>query len=158
MKLFLTLLFFGSLALLLAYANATIQRHQRTGRYKAIKPLSEAEQVLYWRLVEALPEYVILCQVTFSRFMRTVGRMAFGEYMAMNNHISQKSIDFLVCLKDFTVVAAIELDDASHRSDKDAARDEILRNGGIEILRVHVRDIPSVPRLRELFTTDGLYV
>lgn len=39
-------------------------------RYEQLKPLSDPEQVLYWRLVAALPECVVLSQVTFSRFMR----------------------------------------------------------------------------------------
>ena len=34
-------------------------------RYQQIRPLRPPEQALYWRLVEALPECVILSQVTF---------------------------------------------------------------------------------------------
>jgi very-short-patch-repair endonuclease len=131
---------------------------EQSGRYKQTKPLSEVEQVLYWRLVSALPECIILCQVTFSRFMRPdfVGRVNFGRYVAQQNKISQKSIDFLVCLKDFTVVAAVELDDATHVTTADQARDELLQMAGIQVVRMHVRDLPSIERVRELFTTEEL--
>jgi hypothetical protein len=123
-------------------------------RYRQVRPLSDAEQALYWRLVEALPECVILSQVTFSRFMKpdTGGMAPAREYHALRNRISQKTIDFLVCLKDFTVVAAIELDDSSHVEASDHARDELLRAAGIVVLRMPSRDMPTVARLRELFT------
>lgn len=123
-------------------------------RYQQVRPLSDAEQALYWRLVEALPECVILSQVTFSRFMKpdTGGMAPAREYHALRNRISQKTIDFLVCLEDFTVVAAIELDDSTHLEASDHARDELLRAAGIAVLRMPSRDMPSVARLRELFT------
>ena len=124
--------------------------------YEQLKPLGDAEQVLYWRLVEALPECVILSQVTFSRFMRpaTGGRAPTAHYRVMQNRISGKSLDFLVCLKDFTVVAAVELDDATHEPDRDAQRDALLRAAGITPLRMSVTDIPTVERLREIFTDE----
>ena len=36
-------------------------------KYEQFRPLTETEQVLYWRLVEALPECVVLAQVPFTR-------------------------------------------------------------------------------------------
>lgn len=151
---------FLAVAALLVFGFAELTRRQKPyWAYRQTKPLSEVEQILYWRLVEALPECVILCQVTFSRFMRpdTVGRRAFGEYMAAQNKIAQKSIDFLVCLKDFTVVAAVELDDATHITEQDVARDQLLESAGINVLRMHVREIPSAARIRELFAGENTF-
>ena len=45
-------------------------------RYQQVRPLSDAEQALDWRLVEALPECVILAQVTFSRVMKLTGEVS----------------------------------------------------------------------------------
>src|SRR5688572_9784006 len=72
-------------------------------RYEQKRPLSEAEQVLYWRLVEALPECIIMAQVPFTRFMKpaTGGKMASPHLRAANARIAHKSVDFLVCLRDF---------------------------------------------------------
>lgn len=125
-------------------------------RYRQVNPLGPAEQTLYWRLREALPECVILSQVTFSRFMKpdTGGLAPLQVYRALQNKISQKTLDFLVCLPDFTVVAAVELDDASHRADADRQRDELLNAAGITVIRVTVDDIPSAQRIREAFTSD----
>jgi len=37
--------------------------------FYATKPLSHPEQILYFRLIQALPEHVILAQVQLSRFL-----------------------------------------------------------------------------------------
>ena len=57
------------------------------------------------------------------------------------------SADFVVCSKDSTVLAVIELDDASHETDRqkarDAKKDRALNSAGIRLLRWSVRDIPN---------------
>ena len=118
--------------------------------FTVIKPLSDPEQILYWRLKEAMPECVVLGQVSFSRFLRPQAA-GFAGRQALLNVISRKTTDFLVCLPDFTVVAAVELDDTSHVKEKDARRDQIFQSAGIPLIRVHVRDIPSIGELRGLF-------
>ena len=72
------------------------------------KPLTRVEQILYYRLVQTLPDQVVLAQVSLSRFLRVRKGSTWAEW---HNRISQKSIDFLVCERDFSIVAAIELDD-----------------------------------------------
>jgi hypothetical protein len=144
------------LALLVAIAVAIGMAKSRlnappSGGYRARKPLSEPEQVLFWRLKEAMPECVVLSQVSFSRFIEpaAVGR---GTRQALFNRISRKTVDFFICLPDFTLVAAVELDDRSHRGSLDAERDAILESAGVPILRMNVRDIPSVEQLRVMLT------
>ena len=77
------------------------------------RPLSQPEQVLYHRLVAALPEHIVLAQVQLSRVMGV--KKGFGA-RGWLNRINRMSFDFVVCLKDSTVVAAIELNDRSHES------------------------------------------
>ena len=128
-----------------------------TRLYAQARPLTEPEQTLYWRLVEALPECVILAQVSFSRFMKPTppeGALEARQYRALYARISQKTIDFLVCLKDFTVVAAVELDDSTHEKERDVRRDELLKSAGITPLHLKVEHIPSVEALREMFTAS----
>lgn len=121
-------------------------------RFEQVRPLSAPEQVLYWRLVEALPECVVLPQVTFSRFIRPVGTRG---RRALQNRISRKTADFLVCLRDFTVVAAVELDDSSHLRERDRQRDGILGSAGVPLVRLRAGDMPSIGRLRQMFTSEG---
>ena len=123
----------------------------QTGGYRSRKPLSEPEQVLFWRLREAVPECVVLSQVSFSRFIEPVSAYG-GARQGLFNRISRKTVDFLVCLPDFSLVAAVELDNRTHLPAKDAMRDAILESAGIPMLRVNVRDLPTVEALRAMFT------
>lgn len=118
-------------------------------QFQANKPLSEPEQVLYWRLSEAMPDCVVLCQVSLSRFLTPGG--APNQRRALFNRIAQKSVDFLVCLRDFTIVAAVELDDGTHQDEKDARRDSLFESASLPLVRVNVKAIPAVDELRALF-------
>lgn len=115
------------------------------------KPVTETEQVLFNRLVDALPECVVLAQVQLSQI---VGIKKGKGWQSWFNKISRKSVDFLVCLKDFTIVAAIELDDSTHnredRKTKDADKDTALTGAGINVIRWKVKDMPSVKEIRSI--------
>ena len=65
------------------------------------------EQLLYHRLVRALPEHIVLAQVQASRVLGVKKGYRFHEW---SNRINRLSYDFVVCGKDSTVIAAIELD------------------------------------------------
>jgi len=52
--------------------------------------------VLYFRLVRALPESVVLAQVQLSRFL---GVKKGSDYQSWLNRINQMSADFVVCAK-----------------------------------------------------------
>jgi hypothetical protein len=117
--------------------------------FYAKKPLSNPEQVLYHRLVRALPECIILAQVQLSRVLGVKKGNNFGVW---HNRINRMSVDFLICLKDSTVVAAIELDDASHdRRDRriaDAKKELALRSAGLPLIRWTVATLPSEDEIR----------
>jgi very-short-patch-repair endonuclease len=117
------------------------------------RPLSEPEQVLYHRLVQAMPECIVLAQVQLSRLLGVKKGANFG---AWNNRISQKSVDFVVCLKDSTVVAVVELDDATHARDSrrtaDANKDKALKSAGVTIVRWDTKSLPNEETIRAAFT------
>lgn len=118
--------------------------------YFGKKPLTESEQKLYARLREAMPECVVLAQVALSSLIETREE---GRVKPWFNRISQKSVDFVLCLPhDFTVVAVIELDDMSHtrpdRKRADNTKDTALRIAGHPILRFKTHQIPSVEQIR----------
>lgn len=117
--------------------------------FYAKKPLSQPEQVLYFRLVSALPEQIILAQVQLSRLL---GVKKGNNYQTWFNRIHQMSADFVVCNKDFSVVAVIELDDKSHqredRREADKKKDKALSSAGIRIVRWHVKQIPDEAEIK----------
>lgn len=66
--------------------------------FYAKKPLSQSEQVLYFRLIQALPEHIILAQVQLSRLL---GVKKGNNYQAWSNRINRMSADFVVCKQGF---------------------------------------------------------
>jgi very-short-patch-repair endonuclease len=112
------------------------KEHQYTRR----KPLTAVEQVLYWRLVQALPDHVVLAQVGLSRCIKTDTQAAFGK-------ISQKSLDYVICDKSGDIITAIELDDSSHnrpsRRRADEVKDNALASAGIPLIRWRTTSLPT---------------
>jgi Protein of unknown function (DUF2726) len=114
------------------------------------RPLSQPEQVLYHRLIRALPEHIVLAQVQVSRVLGVKKGANFHEW---NNRINRLSYDFVVCAKDSTVIAAIELDDKSHesasRKKTDEKKNKASADAGLRLLRWQVRSLPSEQAVRD---------
>jgi very-short-patch-repair endonuclease len=117
--------------------------------FYAKKPLSRPEQVLYFRLVKALPEHIVLSQVQLSRLL---GVKKGNNYRAWLNRINRMSADFVVCNKDSSIVAVIELDDATHQKEDrkaaDAKKDKALISAGIRIIRWQANTIPDIATIQ----------
>lgn len=146
--------------IVLLVALGLLARHLKNGRaplwpFYPKKVLSNPEQVLYHRLVRALPEYLVLAQVQLSRVLGVKRGYSFAEW---NNRINRLSLDFLVCRKDSSVVAAIELDDSSHnRSDRqeaDARKALALESAGIKLIRWSTNALPDDAAIRMAVTAE----
>ena len=120
------------------------KKDPETWPFYAKKPLSQPEQVLYHRLVNTLPDHIILAQVQLSRVLGVKKGFNFGEW---NNRINRMSLDFLICQKDSSIIAAIELDDKTHnqesRKEADTKKDKALESANIRIIRWNVKAIPD---------------
>ena len=116
----------------------------------AKKLLSPPEQVLYHRLVSALPDQVVLAQVQLSRVLGVKKGFKSQEW---NNKISRMSLDFLVCQKDSSAVAAIELDDRTHareiRQEADARKERALAAAGVPLIRWQATALPDESTIRQ---------
>jgi very-short-patch-repair endonuclease len=120
--------------------------------FYAKKPLSQPEQVLYFRLIQALPEHIILAQVQLSRML---GVKKGNNYQSWTNRINRMSADFVVCNKDSSIVAVIELDDATHqREDRQVAdkkKDKALGSAEIRVMRWQAKSIPDITAIQAAF-------
>jgi very-short-patch-repair endonuclease len=114
----------------------------RTSPIKPKPVLTANEQPMYFRLVEALPDHVVLAQVAFSALLDT-------KMQATRNTFDRKVADFVICTKAFAAVAVIELDDASHRGreQEDSAREKLLSNAGYKVLRY--KRVPNIENIRQ---------
>src|SRR6267143_6289718 len=115
----------------------------------AKKPLSVPEQILYHRLVKTMPDRIVLAQVQLSRVLGVKKGFNFGQW---NNRINRLSLDFVVCLKDSTVAAVIELDDSSHktqpRAEADRRKEQALKSAGVTLIRWSVNALPDESTIR----------
>jgi very-short-patch-repair endonuclease len=122
-------------ALLKASTRNAIERPKRK------RVLTEREQAMCNRLMQALPNLHVMPQVAFSALITARTRQA-------RNTFDRKVADFVICDGYYDVVAVIELDDRSHlgNEDRDARRDHLLTAVGYRVIRYP--NIPSVARLR----------
>lgn len=145
-SLLLFLLVFAMLAVVLGALRlrGSLRAGEADWPFYAKRLLSKPEQVLYLRLVRALPEHVVLAQVQVSRVL---GVRKGNDFKAWNNRINRLSYDFVVCAKDATVLAVIELDDQSHASaarvEADARKDRATAAAGLTLIRWNVKALPE---------------
>jgi very-short-patch-repair endonuclease len=139
----LPLLFFIFVAAIaIAIIAKKLKSKTATALIKAKIPLTKNEQPMFFRLVEAFPDQIVLAQVAFSALVTTKERAA-------RNTFDRKVADFVICNKAFEVQAVIELDDASHkgRELQDEKRISTLLQAGHKVLRY--KTVPNIETLQK---------
>jgi hypothetical protein len=85
-----------------------------------------------------------------------------ANFAEWNNRINRMSLDFVVCAKDATVIAPIELDDSSHdrasRVSADAKKQKALASAGISLLRWQCSALPDEATIRRAFAAKNITV
>jgi Protein of unknown function (DUF2726) len=71
------------------------------------------ERVLYHRLVNALPDRIVLAQVHVARMLGIKKEFYTREWI---NRLNRMSYDFVILSNDFSILAVIELADISHEN------------------------------------------
>ncbi len=113
--------------------------------------LNKSEQLLYERLCEATPALIVFSQVSMSQIFhiqnyRKNGFIQLGE-------IGRKSVDFLLCRKDTSIVVAVELNGPTHEKEDQKKSDEkkqaALEEAGIPLVIFKPNDMPSVETIRK---------
>lgn len=103
--------------------------------------LNEAEQDLYIRLLEAMPNMRVFVQVGVAQLAQLRGRI---DAQRLRN-MASRGVDFVVCNADFGIVAAIELawptpaGEASSEDEKQAA----LASLGIPLIIFRPNQLPN---------------
>jgi very-short-patch-repair endonuclease len=148
MNTFLFMVFLLAIGLLVFAAVARKRSSQSTSSFvdkpKARPPLTAREQAMYNRLVQTLPDLVVLPQVSF-------GALLTARTRAARSSFSRKIADFVVCDRAFKVVAVIELGDKSRKgkSQEDSERDVLLMDAGYRVLRY--QRVPDIDRVEADF-------
>jgi len=112
-------------------------------------PLTQAEQVLYHRLIEALPEHFVLAHVPLSQILGVKKGFNFNEW---SNRINRLSYHFVVCAKDSRVVVAIELEDKTQEhaasANADRRKESATISAGIKFIRWQASALPDAATIR----------
>lgn len=120
------------------------ERQQKKYQYKQKNFfMSRAEHECYDALVVAVGEkYLIFPQVHLPSIVdnKVVGQNWHGAF----RHISQKSVDFVLCDKAYiSPKLVMELDDRTHerqdRKDRDVEVERVLKDAGLPLLRLENR-------------------
>lgn len=129
-----------------------IKKGQEIWPYYAKKIMSKPEMIFYYRLVNTLPDQIILAQVQLSRVLGVKSGANFGEW---HNRINRMSLDFVVCRReDTSIIAVIELDDKSHEREErvkaDEKKNQALTSANIRIIRWKIQDMPDEKTIRQV--------
>jgi very-short-patch-repair endonuclease len=115
--------------------------------------LTRAEHTCFEALVTAVgDEYYIFAQVHLPTLL---DHKVYGQdWRAARAHIDRKSVDFVLCDKDYlSPQLAIELDDWSHelpeRQERDQIVERIFSEAGLPLLRLQSSNIQDSEHLRK---------
>ena len=106
-------------------------------RYQIVaKPLLTRNEVhFYHLLLQALPDFAVMTQVSMGAYLKPACSPNSRNYWRTRNKFGQKISDFVICdSQSLEILVVIELDDRMHDAQKDAARDQMLAKAGIETL------------------------
>lgn len=110
--------------------------------HKPYRLLNDAEQILYFRLCEAMPRMLIFAQVGVAQLAQLRGRREAHKLKAMLG----RGVDFVVCGTDFKIVAAIDLawptDDDGENSQEEEKR-RALQSLGIPLIVYRPNQLPD---------------
>ena len=128
---------------IVAYKKKKAKAQETSPYVKKKTLLAEREQVLFHRLVEAMPDHYVMAQV---RLADIVGVKKCENWQSWFNKISRKSVDFVICNKSFVVLACIELDgkmqEQEGRQKTDNTKEEALNAAGIPVMRIDANKLP----------------
>lgn len=133
-----------------AYVKSNGTEHIEEGGYVQKPVMTEVERKLYDTLAAANEgRFLIFAQVQLTGFINPEK----GEgAQARLNKIHRKSVDFLLCNNDGKVIAAIELQDASHnranRKLADSVKANALKSANVPLIEFHARSLPTVNEVK----------
>ena len=106
---------------------------------KQYRLLNDAEQALYHRLCEAMPNMRIFAQIGVAQLAQLRGR----HEARLLTPMAGRGVDFVVCNQDFGIVAAIELAWPMATADREAEKREALKKLGIPLIVFRPNDLPD---------------
>lgn len=115
-------------------------RFVESPKRKPYRLLNDAEQELYHRLREAMPNMQIFAQIGVAQLAQLRGRREAISLMPM----SGRGVDFVVCDNDFAIIAAIELAWPTNNTNcPEEEKRSALQSLGIPLIVFRPNDLPD---------------
>jgi very-short-patch-repair endonuclease len=143
------LCFAGALAVVV-WRRRRRDRARLSGRwpYRRRRPLGDLEQSIFFSLMDALPDHIVLCQVSLAKLVFVRGQ----EARLWQRHVQDLVADFVVCDRSFRTVAVIELEDGFEdeieRTEAELRREKALMDAGFRLFRWNTFNLPSTDQMR----------
>lgn len=115
--------------------------------YKSKPMMTANEQEFFQRLNTALPEHHIFAQVSLGALLQPNVKGDNRKYYSVRGTFAQKIADYVIADRDLKVVAIVELDDRTHKSDKDGKRDAMLEQAGYTVIRWNSKKKPTIEEI-----------
>ena len=107
-------------------------------------------------LEAVVPKFRIYAQVAMGALLRPEPGMSRQDATRLRNRFSQKIVDYVIeDPESGEVVALVELDDRSHRAERDRARDTMTAAAGYFTIRLPAGERPTLQNVRSR-VTEGL--
>lgn len=117
-------------------------RFVESPKRKQYRLLNDAEQDLYHRLREAMPNMQIFAQVGVAQLAQLRGRKDARSLVQM----ASRGVDFVVCTSEFAIIAAIELAWPTNNDEKNTSEEEkrqALTSLGIPLIVFRPNNLPD---------------
>ena len=151
------LLAFAVVAVLLLVASMARRapsKEYRPPSFDRRPPFTPAERSFLGVLDRAVEGRLrVLGKVRLADLVKLRPGLSRSEAATASNKIRMKHVDFVLCSRtDLSVVAVVELDDASHRTrrTRDALVDDVLASAGIPVHRFSAKVAYSVGDVRKI--------
>jgi hypothetical protein len=114
--------------------------------------LTDRELILQRRLATMYPDHVIFTQVPLSRLTDILP--AAKERSPNSDRLNQFVADFVLCRRDFSIVAVIELADSVsaplNPRDVETLKTNAVESAGLRLVRIGTGPIPSQAQIRRI--------
>lgn len=116
----------------------------RAPLFRARPLMTENELAFFGQLRDALPPGLHICpQVSMAAVMTTRPGLPRSEQFGARNKFDRKIIDFVILDATGKTIALVELDDKTHRVERDKERDDLTGSAGLRTVRFPSRPRPS---------------
>lgn len=117
-------------------------RFVESPKRKQYRLLNDAEQDLYQRLCEAMPNMKVFAQVGVAQLAQLRGRREAKSLLQM----ATRGVDFVVCANDFSIIAAIELawpTKGTEENSSEQEKREALQSLGVPLIVFRPNNLPN---------------